>query len=134
MAVVTRIGEATVTEKRTRFHATLMPTASLEDAKKAVEARKRQYRKARHTCWACRVRDTSGNIGQDVEFGVTVPRRLVQFDGNASECHRRPGLRVRNLHGLLIDSPGLDATHVFPPAAQAARQLGVLTNQKLRLT
>jgi putative IMPACT (imprinted ancient) family translation regulator len=62
MPRITRRTEHTVTEKRSRFVALAAPAANLDDAEQVVAERRKRRRKARHHCWACRVRDDNGHI------------------------------------------------------------------------
>ena len=51
-----------LTVDRSRFYALLTTVASPEEIDALLKARRRDYRKANHHCWACRVRDASGAI------------------------------------------------------------------------
>jgi len=62
MPIITTTAEHTVTEKRSRFVALAAPARTLEEAEDVVAERRRKHRKARHHCWACRVRDKGGRI------------------------------------------------------------------------
>jgi putative IMPACT (imprinted ancient) family translation regulator len=59
---ITTTSESTVTEKRSRFAALAAPAATLDEAEAVVADRRTEHRKARHHCWACRVRDADGRI------------------------------------------------------------------------
>jgi len=59
---ITTTSEYSVTEKRSRFLAMAAPAATLDEAKKLVRSRGRKHHKARHHCWACRVRDDEGRV------------------------------------------------------------------------
>ncbi len=48
--------------KRSRFCAVTVPAASIDEVKRVVDGRRKKMRKARHHCWACRVRDHQGTI------------------------------------------------------------------------
>ena len=54
--------EFSLTVERSRFHALLTPLASPGDMEALLKARRRDYRKANHHCWACRVRDAAGTL------------------------------------------------------------------------
>ena len=54
--------EFSLTVERSRFHALLTPLAAADGMDALLKARRRDYRKANHHCWACRVRDASGAI------------------------------------------------------------------------
>jgi len=62
MPPITTTSECTVTEKRSRFLALAAPASSLDEAKKVVRKRSKKNQKARHHCWACRVRDDDGRL------------------------------------------------------------------------
>lgn len=95
MARIKNLAEFTLTEQRSKFHAAAVPVESLEDVKKELAGRKKKYHKARHHCWACRVRDDDGQIVEQ-----------ARDDGEVG----RPGmkmlelLRHHDLEGLLVVS------------------------------
>jgi len=60
--LITKSCEAVVTVKRSRFHAVTVPAGSIDDVKKVVDIRRKKMRKARHHCWACRIRDSEGRL------------------------------------------------------------------------
>ena len=62
MPALTTRAEFTVTEKRSRFAALAAPAATMAEAEAVVAERRKKHRKARHHCWACRVRDDDGRI------------------------------------------------------------------------
>jgi len=57
---VTSPAEFSLTVERSRFHALLTPLASPAEIEALLKARRRDYRKANHHCWACRTCDASG--------------------------------------------------------------------------
>lgn len=59
---IDRASEFSLTVERSRFYALLAPLASAADMEAMLKARRRDYRKAVHHCWACRCRDASGAI------------------------------------------------------------------------
>ena len=59
---IERPSEFSLTVERSRFYALLAPLASAADMEAMLKARRRDYRKAVHDCWACRCRDASGAI------------------------------------------------------------------------
>ena len=95
MPHITKLAEHDLTERRSRFCAAAVPAATLHDVKKELARRKKSYRKARHHCWACRVRDENGRLVEQ-----------ARDDGEVG----RPGmkmlelLRQRDLEGLLVVS------------------------------
>ena len=92
---ITATSEFTVTEKRSRFVAFASPAATLDEAKSVVRKRSRKHRKARHNCWACRVRDDDGRIVEqardDGEVGRPGMKLLEQ-------------LRAADLEGVIVVS------------------------------
>ena len=87
--------EHTLTEQRSKFHAAAVPAVSLDEVKKAVAKRKKKFRKARHHCWACRVRDDEGRIVEQARDDGEVGRpgmKLLEL------------LRHNDLEGLLVVS------------------------------
>jgi len=89
------LSEFSLTEQRSRFYAAAVPAATLAEVKTAVDGRKKKYHKARHHCWACRVRDDNSNIVEQ-----------ARDDGEVG----KPGmkmlelLRHHDLEGLLVVS------------------------------
>jgi putative IMPACT (imprinted ancient) family translation regulator len=59
---VDRPSEFSLTVERSRFHALLTPLASPDAMDALLKARRRDYRRANHHCWAFRVRDGAGAI------------------------------------------------------------------------
>ena len=82
MPAITTTAECTVTEKRSRFLALAAPASNLDEAKKVVRKRSRKLHKARHNCWACRVRDNDGRLVEQ-----------ARDDGEVG----RPGMRLLEL-------------------------------------
>jgi putative IMPACT (imprinted ancient) family translation regulator len=95
MPRILRPSEYQLTEQRSRFYAAAVPAATLDEVKIALSERKKQYHKARHHCWACRVRDADGQVVEQ-----------ARDDGEVG----RPGmkmlelLRHHDLEGLLVVS------------------------------
>ena len=95
MARITKLAEHSLTEQRSRFNAAAVPAATLEDVKRAVSARKKKYHKARHHCWACRVRDANGQLVEQARDDGEVGKpgmKLLEL------------LRHHDLEGLLVVS------------------------------
>jgi putative IMPACT (imprinted ancient) family translation regulator len=92
---ITKISEYDITEQRSRFYAAAVPATSLGEVKKELAKRRRRYHKARHHCWACRVRDKDGQIVEQARDDGEVGRpgmKLLEL------------LRQRELEGLLVVS------------------------------
>jgi putative IMPACT (imprinted ancient) family translation regulator len=89
VATILTRSEFTVTEKRSRFIALAAPAATLAEAEAVVDERRKKQRKARHHCWACRVRDENGRIIEqardDGEVGRPGMKLLEQLRGNDLE-------------------------------------------------
>ncbi len=95
MPRITELSEHDLTEQRSRFYAAAVPAATLEDVKSELARRKKRYHKARHHCWACRVRDENGQIVEQARDDGEVGRpgmKLLEL------------LRQRDLEGLLVVS------------------------------
>lgn len=54
--------EFSLTVERSRFYALLTPLSSVAEMEGLLKARRRDYRKANHHCWALRVDDASGTV------------------------------------------------------------------------
>ena len=95
MPPILKLSEHDITEQRSRFFAAAVPAATLDQVKKELAKRKKKYHKARHHCWACRVRDDDGRLVEQ-----------ARDDGEVG----RPGmklpelLRQNDLEGLLVVS------------------------------
>jgi putative IMPACT (imprinted ancient) family translation regulator len=95
MPPIEALSEFNLAEQRSRFYAAAVPAATLDDVKKEIARRKKTYHKARHHCWACRVRDANGRIVEQ-----------ARDDGEVG----KPGmkmlelLRHHDLEGLLVVS------------------------------
>jgi putative IMPACT (imprinted ancient) family translation regulator len=59
---VAQASEFALTIERSRFHALLAPLAAAGEMEPLLKARRRDYRRANHHCWACRVRDAAGAV------------------------------------------------------------------------
>jgi len=95
MPRIQRLTEHDLTEHRSRFYAAVVPATSLEDVKKELTKRKKKYHKARHHCWACRVRDENGQVVEQARDDGEVGRpgmKLLEL------------LRQHDLEGLLVVS------------------------------
>jgi putative IMPACT (imprinted ancient) family translation regulator len=87
--------EFSVTERRSRFLALAAPAASLDQVKKIVATRRKKHHKARHHCWACRVRGADGRAVEQARDDGEVGRpgmKLLEL------------LRHADLEGVLVVS------------------------------
>ena len=95
MPPIARRSEFDLTEQRSRFHAVAAPSSTLDEVNRVLAEQKKKHRKARHHCWACRVRDENGQLVEQ-----------ARDDGEVG----RPGmkmlelLRHRDLEGVLVVS------------------------------
>jgi len=95
MPPIVKLSEHDITEQRSRFFAAAVPVATLDAVKKEIARRKRKYHKARHHCWACRVRDGEGRLVEQARDDGEVGRpgmKLLEL------------LRQNDLEGLLVVS------------------------------
>jgi putative IMPACT (imprinted ancient) family translation regulator len=95
MPLIEQLSEHDLTEQRSRFYAAAVPAATLGEVKKEIVKRKKRYHKARHHCWACRVRDENGRLVEQARDDGEVGKpgmKLLEL------------LRQRDLEGLLVVS------------------------------
>jgi putative IMPACT (imprinted ancient) family translation regulator len=95
MPRIEKLAEYDLTEQRSRFYAAAVPAATLDQVKKELATRKKKYHKARHHCWACRVRDENGQVVEQARDDGEVGRpgmKLLEL------------LRKHDLEGLLVVS------------------------------
>jgi putative IMPACT (imprinted ancient) family translation regulator len=95
MPQIEKLSEHDITEQRSRFYAAAVPAETLGEVKKELTKRKKRYHKARHHCWACRVRDENGQLVEQARDDGEVGRpgmKLLEL------------LRQRDLEGLLVVS------------------------------
>lgn len=60
--LVSRPSTFSLTVERSKFHALLTPLSSVAEVEGLLKARRRDYRKANHHCWALRLTDASGTL------------------------------------------------------------------------
>jgi putative IMPACT (imprinted ancient) family translation regulator len=95
MPSIERLSESELTEQRSRFYAAAVPAASLSEVKEELARRKKRFHKARHHCWACRVRDENGRLVEQARDDGEVGKpgmKLLEL------------LRQRDLEGMLVVS------------------------------
>ncbi len=95
MPSIVKLSEHDITEQRSRFYAAALPAATLGEVKNELAKRKKKYHKARHHCWACRVRDGEGRLVEQARDDGEVGRpgmKLLEL------------LRHHELEGLLVVS------------------------------
>ncbi|RPJ62858.1 MAG: YigZ family protein, partial [Acidobacteria bacterium] len=54
--------EFSLTVERSKFHALLLPVSAPGDMEAVLKARRRDYRKANHHCWALRLPGEGGGV------------------------------------------------------------------------
>ena len=95
MPSIAATSECTVTEKRSKFVALAAPAATLAAAEAVVAVRKKKHHKARHHCWACRVRDDEDRLVEQARDDGEVGRpgmKLLEL------------LRGADLEGVIVVS------------------------------
>jgi putative IMPACT (imprinted ancient) family translation regulator len=95
MPAITTTAEFSLTERRSKFVALAAPASTLDEAKKVVRKRSKKHRKARHQCWACRVRDDDGRVVEQARDDGEVGRpgmKLLEL------------LRGADLEGVIVVS------------------------------
>ncbi len=116
---IARPGEAKLTVDRSRFYAVAFPASSMDQVREAVRRLRARHRKARHLCWACRLREADGRlIEQSRDDGeVGHPGRVLL------ELLRRDdmegGLAVARIFGGVKLGVG-GVSRAFRAAAEAA--------------
>lgn len=76
---LSRAGEASYTEKRSKFVAHALPVTSEEEALNTVKEYRRKYYDARHVCWAYRIgtRETTERANDDGEPSSTAGKPIL---------------------------------------------------------
>ncbi len=124
MRRIARRAECTVTEKRSRFVALAAPAATLDGAGAVLAERRRNHRKARHHCWACRVRDPDGRVVEQARDDGEVGKpgtKLLEL------------LRRDDLEGVLVVSRFFGGVKLGPAGVgRACRDAGEGALAKLR--
>lgn len=124
MSRITKLSEHELTEQRSRFFAAAVPVETIDEVKKELAKRRKRYHKARHHCWACRVRDENGRLVEQ-----------ARDDGEVG----RPGLKLlellrqRDLEGLLVVSRFFGGIKLGPAGVGRAFRdaaLGVLDSSE----
>ena len=67
-----------------------------------------------------------------MEFGVPVPCRYLQFDGDATKAHRLAGGGVSHLHGLFINRTAASGADAFRSPQPFPWKLPVLAHHERR--
>lgn len=73
------------TLERSRFFALTFDPADLEEIKKIIKKQERKYPRARHHCWACRIKQANGQVLEqardDGEVGKPASAMLEMMRG-----------------------------------------------------
>jgi putative IMPACT (imprinted ancient) family translation regulator len=116
MSRIARRSEHTVTEKRSRFVGLAAPAQTIGDAEAVVAEQRKTHRKARHHCWACRVRDDDGRIVEQARDDGEVGRpgmKLLEL------------LRRDDLQGVIVVSRFFGGVKLGPAGVgRACRDAG----------
>lgn len=113
-----RRGEHRLTVERSRFFAVAVPAASLDQVKEVVAAQRQKHRKARHHCWACRVRENGKVVEQARDDGEVGRPGMVLLELLRHD-DLEGGLVVSRLYGGVKLGPG-GVARAFRDAAAAA--------------
>ena len=101
--VLAGIGEAELTEKRSRFLAHLRPVESEDAAKAFVQEIKKQYHDARHNCWCWRIGGELERFSDDGEPQGSAGKPML-------EVFRREEV-TRYFGGVLLGTGGLSRAY-----------------------
>lgn len=106
--IVYQRGDGEITEKKSRFMATVVSVRSEEEAHAFIEARRKQYWNASHNCYAYVIGDQSqlARISDDGEPGGTAGRPILDIlKGNG--LHDTLAVVTRYFGGTLLGTGGL---------------------------
>jgi putative IMPACT (imprinted ancient) family translation regulator len=111
--------EDKLTVERSRFFALVFPAATLDQVKEVVDARRRKLRKARHHCWACRVRGASGELVEQARDDGEVGRPGTVMLELLRRHDLEGGIVVSRFFGGVKLGPG-GVSRAFRTAAEGA--------------
>jgi len=117
--------EHILTVQRSRFKAVVVPARSIDDVKELVDGRRRTHRKARHHCWACRVRDDSGQWVEQARDDGEVGRPGMVLLELLRRNDLQGGIIVSRFFGGVKLGPGGVARAIREAAKQALAGLGI---------
>jgi putative IMPACT (imprinted ancient) family translation regulator len=118
MQTINRRCEDKLTVERSRFFALVFPATTLEQVKEVVDARRRKHRKARHHCWACRVRGPGGEIVEQARDDGEVGRPGTVMLELLRRHDLEGGIVVSRIFGGVKLGPG-GVSRAFRAAAEA---------------
>ncbi len=108
--VPAKVGRAELTEKRSRFLATVAPVGSAEEARELLEGIRKEHRDARHHCWCWRLSDGTERYSDDGEPQGSAGMPML-------EVFRREGVTdlacvvTRYFGGVLLGTGGLSRAY-----------------------
>jgi putative IMPACT (imprinted ancient) family translation regulator len=108
-----------VTVERSRFLALVFPAATLEQVKEVITARRRELRKARHHCWACRVQGPAGEVVEQARDDGEVGRPGAVLLELLRRHDLEGGIVVSRIFGGVKLGPG-GVSRAFRSAAEGA--------------
>lgn len=110
--VPAREGNGKLTEKMSRFIGFCVKVADAEEAKEYIKGKQRNFRDARHVCWAYII-DPAGEEWQANDNGEpsgTAGRPILGQIRSAGLCHALVVV-VRYFGGIKLGTPGLTAAY-----------------------
>lgn len=107
--------------KRSRFLAVVFPASYIEEIKKVVASRRRKHHKARHHCWACRVRDATGTLVEQARDDGEVGRPGMVLLELLRREDLEGGIVVSRFFGGVKLGPG-GVSRAFKAAGEGALQ------------
>ena len=104
------IGEAELTEKRSRFLAHLRPVESEDAAKAFVQEIKKQYHDARHNCWCWRIGGELARFSDDGEPQGSAGKPMLEVF-RREEVTNLVCVVTRYFGGVLLGTGGLSRAY-----------------------
>jgi len=104
------IGEAELTEKRSRFLAHLRPVESEDAAKAFVQEIKKQYHDARHNCWCWRIGGALERFSDDGEPQGSAGKPMLEVF-RREEVTNLVCVVTRYFGGVLLGTGGLSRAY-----------------------
>ena len=129
MKIVYRGGEAEITEKKSRFIATVRPVDSEEEATAFIGEMKKKYWDARHNCSAFVIGDRQelSRCSDDGEPAQTAGRPMLDVLLQ-KELHNTAVVVTRYFGGVLLGTGGL--VRAYQKAAQEGLAASVIIDKK----
>ncbi|MCR5090431.1 MAG: IMPACT family protein [Oscillospiraceae bacterium] len=123
------VGTAELTEKRSRFLATVAPVGSAGEARELLEGIRKEHRDARHHCWCWRLSDGTERYSDDGEPQGSAGLPML-------EVFRHEGITdaacvvTRYFGGVLLGTGGLSRAYAGA-AKEALLDAGVRVRREL---